>query len=103
MKLKFPLYAKILCWFFLNLVFLGVFFFVVARGQFHFGLDTLVSGPAGERMQTVTVLIAEELRSLPQKNWDEVLKRCGDAYHVQFYLFHNSEQLAGVPVTLPAD
>lgn len=103
MKLKFPLYAKILCWFFLNLVFLGVIFFVVARGQFHFGLDTLVSGPAGDRLQTVTVVITEELRSIPQKDWNVVLQRFSDAYHVQFYLFHNAEQLAGAPVILPAE
>ena len=50
MKLKLPLYAKILFWFFLNLVFLGVVFLVVARVQFRFGLDSLIAGPGRETM-----------------------------------------------------
>ena len=33
MKIKLPLYAKILFWFFLNLVFLGVIFLVVVAAE----------------------------------------------------------------------
>src|SRR5579859_7961938 len=103
MKMKFPLYAKILFWFFLNVVFLGAVFLFVARGQLHFGLDALISGPAGGRLQDVTRLISEELRVLPQSEWNGVLQRSSDVYHVQFYLFHNGDQLAGATVTLPRE
>lgn len=104
MKLRFPLYAKILFWFFLNVVFLCAVFFVVARGQFHFGLDALISGPAGGRLQTVTQLIAGELRDRPQKDWNAVLQRFTEAYKVRFRIFRNDgQQLAGEPVTLPPE
>ncbi|MDB6022768.1 MAG: Integral rane sensor signal transduction histidine kinase [Pedosphaera sp.] len=103
MKIRFPLYAKILFWFFLNVVFLCAVFLVAARGQFHFGLDTLISGPAGDRLQTVTQVITEELRDRPQQEWNGVLQRFSDAYHVQFYLFHNEDMLAGTPVELPSE
>ena len=103
MKIKFPLYAKILFWFFLNVVFLGAVFLIAARGQLHFGLDALISGPAGDRLQEVTRLISEELRDRPQSEWDNVLKRFSDVYHVRFYLFRNSDQLAGATVMLPRE
>ncbi len=101
MKLKFPLYAKILCWFFLNVVFLCAVFLLVARGQFRFGLDALISGPAGERFQKVTQVMTAELRERPQAEWNGVLKQFSDTYNVQFYVFRNGEQLAGDTVALP--
>ena len=103
MKIRFPLYAKILSWFFLNLLFLGVTFFVAASLQFKFGLDSLVAGRAGERFQTATQLLMSELRARPEREWTAVLKQFSDAYKVQFFLFHNGEQLAGAPVNLPAE
>ncbi|HWF20234.1 MAG TPA: HAMP domain-containing sensor histidine kinase, partial [Verrucomicrobiae bacterium] len=102
MKIRFPLYAKILFWFFLNVVFLCAVFFIVARGQFHFWMDALISGPAGGRMQAVTHLIAEELRDRPQTEWNGVLQRFSSAYNVEFTVFRNDgRQLAGETVTLP--
>lgn len=101
MKIKFPLYAKILFWFFLNLVLLGAVFFVVARGQLRFGLDTLIAGPAGERIQSVAQVMTAELRGRPQAEWNGVLKEFSEAYRVDFYLFHDGEQLAGKTLTLP--
>ena len=105
MKTRFPLYLKILLWFFLNVVFLCAVFFIVARVQFRFGWDSLISGPAGEPIQAVTQLLTRELADRPRAEWDEVLKEFGDAHHVKFYLFHNSagllEQVAGKPVLLP--
>jgi len=101
MKIKFPLYAKILFWFFLNVIFLGAVFLIVARAQFHFGLDVLISGPAGQRLQTVAQLMSDELSEQPPTEWNAILKRFSDAYNVQFYLFRNSDQLAGATVSLP--
>ena len=53
MKLRFPLLPKILAWFFLNLVVLGAGFFFVLKVQFRFGLDSLLAGRVGERIQAV--------------------------------------------------
>ncbi len=105
MKTRFPLYLKILVWFFLNVAFLCAAFLIVARVQFRFGLDSLISGPAGEPLQNVTRLLTAELADRPRSDWDDLLKESGDEHHVKFYLFHNSagqlQQLAGEPVDLP--
>ncbi|MEO7297602.1 MAG: HAMP domain-containing sensor histidine kinase [Verrucomicrobiota bacterium] len=102
MKTKFPLYAKILFWFFLNVVVLAVVFFFVARVQFRFGLDSLIAGKAGERMQSITKLIMEDLRDRPRLEIDSVLKRFGEAYSLDFFIFRNDgAQIAGEPMELP--
>jgi two-component system, OmpR family, sensor histidine kinase CpxA len=105
MKTRFPLYLKILFWFFLNVAFLCAAFLIVARVQFRFGWDSLISGPAGEPLQNVTRLLTAELANRPRAEWNDVLKESGDEHHVKFYLFHNApgqlEQVAGEPVELP--
>lgn len=103
MRVKFPLFVKILGWFFLNMVFLGAVFLAVARWQFHFGLDSLIAGPLGDRMQSVADVMSGELRDRPKGDWNSVLEHFSDAYHVKFYLFRDDEQMAGVTVTLPED
>src|SRR5581483_7718330 len=104
MKMKFPLYARILFWFFLNVLFLCAAFFAVARVQFKFGLDSLISGPAGDRLQSVTQLLTAELRDRPQSEWDKVLGRFSEASHVQFFLFgKDGEQIAGMRLQLPPE
>ena len=106
MKTRFPLYLKILLWFFLNVAFLCAAFLIVARVQFRFGWDSLISGPAGEPLQNVSRLITAELSNRPRTEWNGVLKEFGDEHGVKFYLFHNGpgqlEQLAGETVELPS-
>ena len=102
MKLRFPLLPKILAWFFLNLVVLGAAFFFVLKVQFRFGLDSLLSGRVGERIQAVSDLMTGELKAKPIGGWDEVLKNFGKAYKVQFFLFRqDGTQIAGESVPLP--
>jgi two-component system, OmpR family, sensor histidine kinase CpxA len=107
MKTRFPLYLKILLWFFLNLVFLVAVFAVLAQAQFQFGWSSLIAGPAGQHVQDVARLLAGELANDPRTDWDGLLKEYGGEYHVKFYLFHTApgqlEQLAGETVDLPAE
>src|SRR2546426_7641548 len=103
MKVRFPLYAKILLWFFLNLVFLGVVFYAFFKVQFRLGLDSLLTGRAGEHLESVSEVIGNELNQTPNTGWDDVLKRFSGAYHVQFYLFRDDgPQMAGEAIDLPA-
>ena len=103
MKIRFPLLPKILTWFFLNLVVLGAVFYVVLKVQFRFGLDSLLTGRVGERLQALSDVIADELKAKPVTGWDDVLKSFGNAYKVQFALFRlDGTQLAGEKVTLPS-
>lgn len=104
MKTKFPLYAKILFWFFLNVLLLVAVFYFVGRAQLRFGLDSLVAGQAGERIQSLTRLITTELQENPREEWDATLKRFGDAYSLEFLLVRNDGmQIAGVPMDLPPE
>ncbi len=103
-RLRFPLYAKILLWFFLNLLCLGLVFYGVFRAQFRLGLDSLLIGHAGDRIQAVSELIAAELDAAPAAQWDEVLERFTDAYQVHFLLFRlDGSQAAGEPTLLPPE
>ena len=47
---RFPLFAKVLVWLVLHLVILGLAFTVFVRWQLGLGLDSLLSGAAGERL-----------------------------------------------------
>ncbi|HEY6170508.1 MAG TPA: ATP-binding protein [Verrucomicrobiae bacterium] len=104
MNLRFPLYAKILLWFFLNLVLLAAGVYLFARVQFRLGLDSLLAGRAGERVQAVADVMVAELRDTPRADWNPVLERFSDAYRLRFYLFRaDGAQVAGEPVILPAE
>lgn len=104
MKLRFPLLAKILLWFFLNLVVLGVVFYAVFRMQFRLGLDSLLAGRSGERIQALSDVIDAELKAKPARTWGESLKNFGNAYQADFLLFRTDGlQVAGTPTTLPAE
>src|SRR5690349_18280679 len=99
---RFPLATKILFWFFLNLLLLAGVAFVVMRGQFRFGLDALISGRAGERVQAAADLFTGELRSTPRREWPEVAARFSQAYHVDFFLFRSDGgRIAGPEGPLP--
>ena len=103
MKFRFPLLPKILAWFFLNLVVLGVAFFFVLKVQFRFGLDSLLAGRVGDRVQAVSDVMTGELKAKSLSGWDEVLKNFGKAYKVQFFVFRrDGSQIAGESITLPA-
>jgi two-component system, OmpR family, sensor histidine kinase CpxA len=102
MSIRFPLLPKILTWFFLNLLVLGAVFYVVLKVQFRFGLDSLLAGQVGERVQAVSDVITDELNGKPVAAWDELLKNFGKAYKVQFAVFRrDGTQIAGEKVSLP--
>jgi two-component system, OmpR family, sensor histidine kinase CpxA len=102
MSLRYPLLPKILTWFFLNLVVLGAAFYVVLKVQFRFGLDSLLSGRVGDRVQAVSDVITDELKAKPVADWDELLKNFEKAYKVQFAVFRrDGTQIAGAKVNVP--
>lgn len=104
MKLRFPLLAKILAWFFLNVVVLAAALVLLFGAQLQLGLDSLLSGRAGERIRAVSEVIVGELKTKPANEWGALLKNFSQAYKVEFHLFRNDgTQVAGEAVTLPAD
>lgn len=100
MKLRLPLYAQILGWFFLNLVLLALIAGWVVRSEFR--LEALINGAGGERFQKVVDILLGELRSRPRAEWDVILKRFGSTYQVQFVIVdERGEPIAGGPAVLP--
>jgi two-component system sensor histidine kinase CpxA len=87
MSPRFPLSAKILGWFFLNLAVLVVLFVLI---EFHFDPDWVFATSAKERVDTFRNLLAGELNSTSPEEWDRVIDRFGDAYHVRVALFDDA-------------
>lgn len=104
MNLRFPLYARLLLWFFLNLLVLAVAFYLVFTLQFRVGLNSLLTGRVGERVQAVSEVISSELRGNPHAAWADILRRFNSAYRMQFCLFRlDGTQVSGEPLQLPAE
>ena len=104
MRVRLPLYGKILAWFFLNLVAVATVAVVLFHAQFNFNLDWLLVTGARERLEAVRDLIIGELTVTPPDDWSEVLQRYSEAHHVQFALFDDeSRPLVGGIADLPAE
>ena len=102
-KVSYPLSLKVSLWLMLNLLLLaalGIGFFVVQGGL---GWGALVSGPAGERAQSLFNIIAGEAAAATSEARSAVLHRFGTAYGAEFLLFGmNETRLAGNAIELPA-
>lgn len=100
--MRFSLFAKIILWFFLNLLLLGVILAFI----FNFKFDSRSSFFAGasNKIETVTRLIESETNEKSREERDEILKRYSDHYGVDFFLFDKAgRQIAGRETTLPPE
>ncbi len=104
MPRRFPLFAKILLWFLLNLVLLVWLFYSVVYGQFHLGPDWLLSSSASDRIDSLSYVILSDLALNPPSKWTAALKRYDTMYHneARFLVFSpDGRQLAGETIPLP--
>lgn len=100
MTFRLPLLGKILGWFFLNLLLLGLVAGAIFRSEFR--LEALINGAGGERFQRVVDTLLGELRERPRDSWDATLQRFSTTYALQFLIVDDrGERLAGRPITLP--
>ncbi len=67
----FPLLAKVLGWLFLHLLVLGLVGFGFMGWQLGLGLDSLLSGSAGDRLRSFGDSVRGEIISLPESKWNE--------------------------------
>ena len=75
---RFPLLAKVLGWLSLHLALLGLTFFLFVHWQLGLGLDSLVSGSAGERMGAFGDGVVRQIVGLKRERWDEVIQPLAD-------------------------
>jgi two-component system sensor histidine kinase CpxA len=79
---RFPLLAKVLCWLVLHLVILGLAFLLFVRWQLGLGLDSLLSGSAGERLAAFGDSVLARTVDQPPGSWNEEVKALADERHV---------------------
>ncbi len=104
MRLRFSLFAKIMAWFFLNLLLLGVILLLIFNVNFRFSPNSPFFGGLANRIEAVTRLISSEVNDKARAERDDVLKRYSEVYGVEFFLFDNrGNQLGGREITLPAE
>jgi two-component system sensor histidine kinase CpxA len=102
LKISPSLSLKISLLAFLNVSLLVLVFFLFARFQFRFDLDSFLLAPARDRMLSASRLLALEFAEEPVSRWDESLSRHAKGSSAQIYLFaDDGRQLAGPSVTLP--
>ena len=104
MKPRPSLYAKILGWFFLNLLALGVIAWVFVSRQFGSGSDWLLTGEARSRVKAMTTVLKGELDASTPDEWNKILARFSNAYQLKLALWKNrGVQVAGEKMELPPD
>ena len=104
MKRGLPLSLRILLWALLNLVLLGAVGWILFRGQFGLGLDALLAGRAGDRLQSMADVLGGELARTPQTKWDAVLARNATAYELKLMVVRpDGQRWAGEPLEIPPD
>jgi two-component system, OmpR family, sensor histidine kinase CpxA len=97
---KFPLLAKVLCWLMLHLLILGLCFFLFVRWQLGLGLDSLLSGSAGERLAAFGDSAVEQIADRPASSWTDAIKPLADAKKVTAAVFDPTGNLS-YPLLIP--
>jgi len=106
MPRRFPLYAKILLLFFLNLALMAVMLWIPFGAQFRTGPDWFLPRDASDRIDAVSDIILEELSREPMDKWSGTLHTFDSGYHdkVRFLAFDgHGQQMAGETMALPGE
>lgn len=104
MRMRLPLFARILLWFFLNLVIILLVLLSLFKLQFHAGRDSPLAGMIGNRLQEVGTGIRDELERADTASWDAILARHGATHDVSFVLVSRSgDRIAGESLSLPGE
>ncbi|HEX7261168.1 MAG TPA: hypothetical protein VF258_05080, partial [Luteolibacter sp.] len=98
--LHIPLLAKVLGWLFLHLLLLALTFVVFVGWQLGLGLDSLLSGSAGERLRTFGDAAREEIIDRPRQQWNDAIKPLAGQKNVTAAIFDFADP-ANFPQTIP--
>ena len=84
---RFPLLAKVLGWLILHLLILGLSFFLFVRWQLGLGLDSLLSGSAGERLGAFGDAVVTRIVELPPPQWNDAIQSLAKEKNVTAAVF----------------
>lgn len=97
-----PLSLQIFLCLLLNIMLVAGLFGWLLRSHFGVEGNWLLNDPVRDRMQAATEVLVSELREAPAEQWDEVIRRAGEAHRVQLTLYEKSgDRVAGCEFTLP--
>jgi two-component system sensor histidine kinase CpxA len=103
MRLRLPLYGKVMFWFFVNLALVAALAYGFVQMQFRVGMEWLLAGSATQRLEAMSEVITADLRERPTARWGEVLERYHAAHGATFAIFRNdARQIAGPVIAAPA-
>ncbi|MCA1964998.1 MAG: hypothetical protein LDL31_13715, partial [Prosthecobacter sp.] len=68
------LYTRILLWLLVNVIVLGAGFWLVLQWQFREGVQGVLGGVIGDRLQNIGREVHARLASLPRTEWDGMLR-----------------------------
>ena len=99
-RVRFPLLARVLAWLCLHLVILALCFFLFVRWQLGLGLDSLLSGSAGDRLAAFGDNIVSKIVELPPREWNGAIESLAGERDVRAAIFDPSD-VAGFPMPVP--
>ncbi|MCZ7586807.1 MAG: HAMP domain-containing histidine kinase [Deltaproteobacteria bacterium] len=104
MKVRLPLFTRVVGWFFLSVVVVGAAVLVLFRQQFQLDASSLVRIESRERLHAVARLLIPEIRSAEREEWTALLEKFSEAYGVTFLICdHEGAPLAGPARDIPGD
>ncbi|MBC8127114.1 MAG: HAMP domain-containing histidine kinase [Gloeobacteraceae cyanobacterium ES-bin-144] len=98
-SLRVPLLAKVIGWLMLHLFILGFSFLLFVRWQLNLGLDSLLSGSAGERLTAFGDTVVAQLLDQPQSQWNQTVHTLAAAKNLEAAFF-DPEKLDDFPFSL---
>jgi two-component system sensor histidine kinase CpxA len=102
MKPRWTLSRKIFSLALLNLALLAAALVLFARAQFHVGAESLLLGPAHDRIRGIADAFNAELDAAPEAGRDALIQSYAQRYGADFFLVAGRGQaIAGPQVTLP--
>ncbi len=87
MKTRFPLFARLLLWFFLNLLVLAAGLLLMVRVQFGSLNNWLLPQSSQDQIQAMTATLMDNLAHSPPSSWADKLTALSEAYKMDFALY----------------
>lgn len=104
MRLRVPIYGKVLFWFGVNLIILALLGIGFMRAQFKLGLDWMLAGEPGDRIAAIGDSVSQEFSRLPEGEWNTRLSQLGNTSGVLFALYNSAGlQVFGDELQVPAE
>ncbi len=98
------IFVKLLTWFFLNLLLLGLILGIFFQIQFYVPPDSLLRLKPERETASLRYLIRHELTRTPREQWDGLLERYGQAFKVKLFLLTpQGFPIAGENIVLPPE